>query len=169
MKINLRTFIGLNIILCSVLLGDAFILPGKVKTVLLTEFSSKLTRAKRTSYYNYFIYTSDNCKYEVTENLYENLRINDSVQILSSPIIKMPIEIHYWKNDQQYSSKIGQLNTNKSEKIGLIISLIISIILFLVQSLTAFNRLSPFFALQIIAFGTSFTVFLFVIIEVCFI
>jgi len=165
MKVNL-SFIGFNILLCSILLGDAFIFPSKGKIVALTEFSSKLTRARRTSYFNYFIHTSDNCRYEISEILYDNLRVNDSVKIFSSPIIKMPIEIHYWRNGQHYSSKIGQLNSNESEKFGLIISLLISVIIFIVLSMKSFKKGSPIFALQIIAFGTSFTVFIFVIIEV---
>jgi hypothetical protein len=166
MKVNFLTFIGLNIVLCCVLLTDAFVLPTNNKTVTLSDFSSKLTRAKRVSYYNYFIYTSDDCKYEVSETVFENLRVKDSVKIFSSLIFKMPIEIHYWRDDLQYASKIGQLNSKKAEEVGLIVSLLISAIVFIIQVVRPIKKTNLLFLLQIIAFGTSFTIFLFVVIEI---
>ena len=167
MRVNFLTLIGVNILLCAVLLADALALPTTAKMVTLTDFGSKLTRAKRMSYYNYFIYTSDDCKYEVPETVFENLSVNDSVKIFSSLIFKMPIEIHYWRNDQHYADKMGQLNTKKVERVLLIISILISAVVFMIQLIRPFKRTNPLFMLQIIAFGTSFTIFLFVIIEVC--
>jgi hypothetical protein len=166
MKINFITFTGFNILLCCILLGDAFILPGNSKTVTVSDFYTKLTKAKRTSYYNYFIYTSDGSKYEVIESLYEKLSVTDSVKIFSSLILNMPMKIHYWRDGQHSFSKVGQLHTKPTEKNGLLISLSISVIVLIIHLIRPLKRNSPIVALQLISFGTSFTVFLFVIIEV---
>lgn len=166
MKLNLA-FLGFNILLCTILLGDAFMLPANLKSVTTTQFESKLTRGKRGYYhYNYFIFTSDGCKYEVKERLYEELTVNDTIKIFSSPIINMPIKLQYTRNGSPILWKIGELHTQESEKVGLIISLIMSVILFVLQCIMPFQRSSIYFGIEIIAFATSLTVFLFIIIEV---
>jgi len=163
---NFSIFRIINIGLCLLLLADGFLIAPKVKTVVVSHFNSKLTKVKRSSYYNYFIHTSDNYKYEISEGLSDNLKMNDTIRIYSSPIISMPRELHYQQDAQDFSAKIGQLSSKSSLPVGLIISLLISIITCLLQFAKRFKTSQPLNALQAIAFAISFTVFLFVISEV---
>jgi len=156
----------INIVLCLFLLGDAFVFPRNVKQVTLTDFSAKHTNAKHTSYYNYFIYTSDHSKYEVTEGLYDNLKTNDPVTIFSSCIMHMPVAIDYQQDGGLYTAKIGQLNTKPSEKYGLYISLLLSAVVLLLQINDKSKAWRMFSMLFILALAVSFVVFVFVLIEV---
>ncbi len=156
----------INIGLCVLLLADGFLFSPKVKTVAITHFSSKLTNLKRDRYYNYFIHTSDNCKYEISEGLSDKLKMNDTVRIYSSPIIRMPRQLDYRQDTQELSAKIGQLSSKSSLPVGLIISLLISIITSLLQLAMRFKASQPLNAVEGIAFASSFTVLAFVMIEV---
>ena len=165
MKKNL-SFVVFNILLCSLILGDTFIFPTKVKKVSIIAFSSKHTSAKNVSYYNYFIHTSDNSRYEIKKTLYDNLTKDDSVTIFSSLILRMPVKIQYLQHEQLYNSKLGQLSNTQAEIIALITSLIISILLLFVLRIKPYKSSGPFFALQAIVIGASILIFLSVISEV---
>ncbi len=159
-------YVSLNILVCLILLGDAFEFTPNVKNVSINEINSKLTRAKRTTYYNYFIYTSDNCKYEIPRNIYEDLKVSDSVSISSSLIFKMPLKLSYRKDDKVFVYDIGQLQTKKSEKYGLIISIALSF-LALLFLLTMPNKYYNIYKLFIIfPIVITIVVFLFIVIEV---
>jgi hypothetical protein len=158
--------IGINLLLCCLFLADAYLLPAKDKKVTVSKVDSKLTRYKNRSYYNYFMQTTGNEKYEVSESMYRELQENDTIRIFSSPLIHMPRAIQYERFGHQERYKIGQLNSKGSLKIGLIISLLISVYLFISNLVKPAARSKLNNGLQILAVGISITVFLFVMIEI---
>lgn len=160
------TFVGLNIMFCVILLGDAFILPSNSKTVAINKFGSKYSTAELTNYYNYFIYTSDDCKYEVNKGVFDDLKASDTIMIHSSSLLHMPVKISYSKNDKTHVRKIGQLNSQDHGRIGLIISLIISIIVFISQYIRSSKISQALLGLQLISFSMLIVVLLFVFIEI---
>lgn len=86
--------------------------------------------------------------------------------IYSSFILSMPVKISYSKNNSPYQREIGQLNTKESEKIVLIISLIISLVVFITQYRSSSKISKALLGLQLISFAMLLVVSLFVIIEI---
>ncbi len=167
MRIN-KTVLIINILLCAILLGDAFVFPNKVKTVVLTDFSSKHTRARHTSYWNYFIHTSDNCKYEVSQGLYDALKQNDTIQVFSSRLIGMPVRINFNIDNEKHYGNIGELHTQDSEAAGLIISIVFSLIVLVLEltNRTKSKGVKLYFPLYLLAIAMSAVLLIFIIIEV---
>jgi hypothetical protein len=160
-----KTVLLLNIVLCAILLGDAFVFPAKIKTVVLMRFSSKVTNAENTSYRNYFIHTSDKCKYEVSKSINDALKYNDTIKIFSSKLIGMPVGIQFKSDNEDTFRNIGQLPTKKSQVYLLIISIMLSIIVLLLELLNRSMNNYVYFPLYFITLGMTVLVLLFIIIE----
>ena len=125
MKIQKYTAL-FNIIICLLLLSDAFVLGYSSQTANIAELYSKYTHARNTSYYNYFLVTDKQQRYEVFWQTYDDLNIGDPVVIQSTPLLKMPKAIYYCKERRIYKKPLGQLNNNAAGKYGLFICLALS-------------------------------------------
>jgi hypothetical protein len=156
----------IHILFCLLLLADAMVFPHRSKTVTLTGVNAKLTYARRTRYYNYFIYTTDGCKYEVGEGIYSNLDKGDTVTISSSIIFHMPLQIAYRNDGSMHTYAMGQLSTKDSEKYVLIICIVISLIALIMYYVNPSALSQIFFVLPLLSFAMSLVAFLFVMIEV---
>ena len=156
----------INLLLCTILLCDAFVFTPNVKTVVLTDFSTKHTQARRTSYWNYFIHTADNCKYEVSRSLYDALKQNDTVQVFSSRLIGMPVRIHFNRDHEKFYGNIGELHTQDSEVVGLIISIVFSLIVLLLELKNREKGVKLYFPLYLLALAMTALLLIFIIIEI---
>jgi hypothetical protein len=127
-----------------VMLSDGYFLPGRHKSVIVERKLNKYTSLRAQHYYNYFIITSDSCKYEVDSELFAVLAIDDSVAIISSRLLHMPLSLHYFRNNKDHFCNIGQLRTYTAERIAIILCFSITTILialFLIKPIQYSDRL----------------------------
>ncbi len=164
MRINL-ILVVVSFLVSSFLLVDGFILQPETRKVSISDLESKLTKVKRSSYYNFFIHTSDHYKYEVSEGIYLNLEIGDTAEISTSSILHMPLRISISIDDTKLTSNIGELSAKKSEKIGLMISLALSIAALILYYSQPSKSSSFLIMIQLASFIIMITVSIFVLIE----
>lgn len=168
MKINRKILIA-NILICSIILADLFVFTPRSKAVLINRFSNKYTHTKGARHYNYFIHTSDNCKYEVSQELYNSLQENDTIKIYTSPVINMPLSLQYHNNGLQYSVNTGQLRKENAPAIALLISLAISLGLLLPAFINKRKNEEPAFVLQLLSVMLTVIVLAVIVFEKVFI
>lgn len=154
-----------NILPCAILLGDAFVFPPEIKTVPLMEFSSKYTRLKSARYSNYFIHTGDNCRYEVSQSIFDVLKEHDTIQIFSSRLIGMPLSIGFKSETKNIISNIGQLRTKDSASVGLVTGSVLSLIVLLLELLNRKKGIKLYFPLYFLSLAITLVAIVVVIIE----
>jgi len=118
----------LVILVCLLLLTDAYVLPRTSQTATVTDLYSTLTSTKRDSYYNYFFVTDKQQRCEIFWQTYNDLKIGDPVVIQYSPVLNIPKVLYYHKQNCIYKKELGHTSNNTVEKYGLFVCLALSAI-----------------------------------------
>jgi hypothetical protein len=165
MKIPLNyAFIGI-IIFAVVLLIDSQLLPPKPADNVVGTLDTKFTSTKTSSFTNYFLITTSDKKYEITETAYDQLAEQDSIRILSSRIFTLPLKMQLKKGGHTHTFSIGQMGRHSSLKYGLIFVIVALSLFLLLKHFINEKYARAFSLLRIIPVGVFLVILIFIVIE----